>query len=248
MVENKLLKVLLGCFLLVFFGFLLFSNIVFAMKEESNKPPSSQDQNSNISIGLENPVNIFDKDGNKIVNPTAEDVIWVVIEKMREYGILIAIGVIVWGGFKFIIAKGEASKVTAARKLMLYAVIGVAVLIGAEIIIKAVLDLLGAQNTTVGGEPVAGQAQTIYDKFALLLKYFYTIILSLSIVYLAKSGLTYIRSGSDPSKVADIKKSAIYGLVGITFVVFVWVIIQIIAIVFLKDLDPTIVDKLNYPW
>lgn len=178
----------------------------------------------NKEITITNPLENLEYEGEPV--DTIEGLIWVVIHWLRKIGIVIAVGFLVWGGFKFVTAAGDSTKVTDARKLMQYAVIGVAILIGAEIIVNAVLDFMNSPESVGTGE---GEVSTLYDKFITLTEYFYSVVLALSIIYIAKGGLDYVTAGGDKTEISDAKKSTFYGLIGLTIILGVWLIIVLIS-------------------
>ena len=87
--------------------------------------------------GLENPLQAT------TLQQFLEQILTVVI----QIGYLVAVFFFVYSGFKFVTAQGNDSEITAAKKMLLWTVIGTAILIGAHVIsaaIKATVDNLAA--------------------------------------------------------------------------------------------------------
>jgi len=66
---------------------------------------------------------------------------------MITVGVPVAILFIIFAGFKFVTAAGDEKKVTDARKMLTWTVIGIAVLLGASIlagVIKNTITSIGA--------------------------------------------------------------------------------------------------------
>jgi|SRR3989344_7063924 len=66
-----------------------------------------------------------------------------VLEVLIDVGIPILVVFIVYAGFKFVTAQGNTTKLEEARKTLLWAVIGGAVLVGAKVIATAIQDTIG---------------------------------------------------------------------------------------------------------
>lgn len=68
-----------------------------------------------------------------------------------QVAIPIAIVTIIFAGLKFIFAgvSGNSAKVTEARKILLWAVIGTAVVVGSFVIANAAVELFGGETATV---------------------------------------------------------------------------------------------------
>lgn len=54
----------------------------------------------------------------------------------------VAVLIFVWAGFKFIISAGDPQAISKARNMMIYAAVGIAVVLTAEIIVTYVLGNL----------------------------------------------------------------------------------------------------------
>jgi hypothetical protein len=62
------------------------------------------------------------------------DLLKKLISVVIQIGIPVAVFFIVWSGFDFIFAKGDAAKIKAARERLLYTLVGVAIMLGSFVI------------------------------------------------------------------------------------------------------------------
>lgn len=69
-----------------------------------------------------------------------------ILEIVVAIGTPIAVLFIIYAGFKFVIARGNMTKVTEAKNMLLYAIIGIVILLGAEllsIVVRGTIEQLG---------------------------------------------------------------------------------------------------------
>jgi hypothetical protein len=171
-------------------------------------------------ISFTNPLEFLEeKEGVKDI-PT---LIYFLIRKIREFGIPLAVAVMAFGGFKFVTAGGNEEKVTEARKVFTYAVVGVVLLLGAEMLMDAISSFMGLKGAK------AGKDIELYQKFIDLIRYFYGIVFALSVAFLSWGGLKYLRAGGDEQQIAEAKKNTLYGIIGLMIILGVWVIIVLIS-------------------
>ena len=74
------------------------------------------------------------------------------IDIFTYIAVLVGVLMLIWTGFQFVLAQGNAAKIKDLKSWLLYIVIGIALIIGARIIIQVVLTTLestGAVNTEV---------------------------------------------------------------------------------------------------
>jgi len=82
---------------------------------------------------------VFAADGATIQNPlgsatTLRQVLAVVISTVQVIAGILSVVFIILAGLKFVLAAGNPAKITEARKMLLYVVIGVAIIFGAQAI------------------------------------------------------------------------------------------------------------------
>jgi hypothetical protein len=66
-------------------------------------------------------------------------VVKLVLDVFSSFVGLVAVVMFIWGGFKYITSGGDAGKVTSAKNTLIYAVIGVVVVVFAQTIVQFVV-------------------------------------------------------------------------------------------------------------
>ncbi len=74
--------------------------------------------------------------------PTSLDAVWVIVLNIVQWLIVtvgyVALYFIIWGGFKYITAAGDSSKITSAKGAITNAVIGLVIALAAVMIVRTV--------------------------------------------------------------------------------------------------------------
>lgn len=135
-------KVIFKC-LIIFF--LISSNIAFALDDINtgtppadtvNNPPdkTSQTKNStnNKSPTIQNPLRV----------DSIEEVILLVVDLAIYVGVAFAVLVLIFIGFKFVLAQGNPDKLKEAKMWFLWTVVGLAILISSKVIVEIVKNTL----------------------------------------------------------------------------------------------------------
>lgn len=109
--------------------------------------------NSNPPAGLGNPATAPSSQGSNItlINPlkgdgTLQSFLLNILDFVIDIGSIIVVLMMVFVGFKFVVARGEPGKLTEARTALLWTVIGALVLLGSKAIavgISATVQALG---------------------------------------------------------------------------------------------------------
>ncbi len=73
------------------------------------------------------------------------------VEIFSIVAVLFATLALIWVGFRFILARGDSTKMNELKDWLMYIVIGVAVVIGARVIIQVVINTLSATGTVNQG-------------------------------------------------------------------------------------------------
>jgi len=73
---------------------------------------------------------------------TGEELLMNVILWILGLVAIIALGVIIWGAFMYIVSLGDEKRTTSAKRIILFAVVGLLLVGGAFFIINTVRDLL----------------------------------------------------------------------------------------------------------
>jgi hypothetical protein len=136
--------------------------------------------------------------------------VWTVIGN-AGYDIIVAAGiitifVIIWGGIQYMLAGGDESKMTTAKKTIQGGVIGAVIAIASGSIVNFVLDITGGIQS--GANASTGAILTG------ALNGVYFIVGAIAVIMIVYSGFIYIISKGDPARVKKAKTSLIWAIAG----------------------------------
>lgn len=95
------------------------------------------------------PLSVFADDcpENKLCNPinfpNLTSFFLAIVNVVIKYGALLIVLMIVYAGFKFVVAQGNSEKVSEARKMLTWIVVGAFVLLGVYVIRAAICGTIG---------------------------------------------------------------------------------------------------------
>jgi hypothetical protein len=129
---------------------------------------------------------------------------------------IIAVFMVVMGGFKYVTSQGEPEKVGGAKNTLLNAVVGAMIAILATQVVGYIAFRFGANNTDDYGLPKLETQGVI----GIVMSVFYTIIGAVSVFMIVYAGFKFIIAGGDPQKVATARKTIYYAIVGVAVAIF----------------------------
>jgi hypothetical protein len=103
----------------------------------TNPPPatnSSKASDINIAVRLKNPLKVND----------INDAIKWFVNVLLKIAIPFIVVFFIWSGFNFILARGNEKKVTAAKQMFLWTVIGTLLILGAWVITNAIIGTVNS--------------------------------------------------------------------------------------------------------
>ncbi len=99
-----------------------------------------------VAAGTSGPPDVHKAGANTLINPLKFDTICGLVTGLLEavmvIGIPIAVIFIVWAGFKFVLAQGNADKLSEARSNFLHVIIGIGIFVGASLIASVIINTL----------------------------------------------------------------------------------------------------------
>ena len=98
---------------------------------QGNTIPSNT-SSSNSTTFIQNPLKAKD----------INELIVILVDVAVKLGMIVAFLGLIWVGFKFVIAQGDPTKIGQARTHFFYLIIGIAILIGAKVIIEIIKGTL----------------------------------------------------------------------------------------------------------
>jgi hypothetical protein len=110
--------------------------------------------NNQGGIGVNNQggTNISNQGGKALVNPLGSSslcgLILTILKALIALGVPIAVLFIVWAGFKFVLAQGSQTKLKEAKENFLNTVLGIAIFVGASLIITVVVNTVISLGVT----------------------------------------------------------------------------------------------------
>lgn len=150
------------------------------------------------------------------------------------YKIVIGLSLIfiIIGGISYMLAGGNDEKMTKAKKMIIYAIMGLAIAIGAAIFLKELAKALGSKTLfTISGENMetTGSMSGVMERsIALLL----TSLGMLGIIGLIIGGFWYLNAGGDEEKAKIGKKTLTYSILGLVIAIGSLIIVKQIAALF----------------
>lgn len=128
----------------------------------------------------------------------------------------VAVGFVIWGGYLYMLARGDASKVASGKKTITNALIGLVICMTASLISGAIVD-------------VASGAAADSNFFASI---FNTAFLWAGIVcaiIIVIGGISYVTSTGDPQKVAKAKNTIMYAAIGLAITLLAAAIVNLVV-------------------
>ena len=111
----------------------LLSHVAFAIEAESGgtTPGGAESEGTTPApakiVPLQNPLNEIN---------SVNDLLYKFVDLAIFLGVIFAVFMFFWIGFKFVMARGNSSELEEARKWFFYAVIGTAILISSKVIVE----------------------------------------------------------------------------------------------------------------
>lgn len=170
----------------------------------------------------------FDKNCDVVVAPgegakTAVLVGLAIIEMLLVVAGVIAVIMVMIGGFKYVISQGEPEKIGNAKMTIINALLGAVIAIIAS---QVVAYLAGA----FGGSGPGGLIQANADAGNLrkALDIFFVIIGAISVFMIVLSGFNFVTSGGDSEKVKKARRTIYYSVIGLIVAIFASVIVSFV--------------------
>ena len=134
-------------------------------------------------------------------------------------GIFAAIFIIV-AGVKYIASGGDEEAVRSAKRQLIYAILGLAVVI----ISSALVNLVFPESTPI----FAGTATNVEDAIYTIVNTFLTLVGIFAAIFIIVAGVKYITSGGDEEAARTAKRQITYALIGLVVVILSAVLVNII--------------------
>ena len=174
--------------------------------------------------------------GNGLPDEMMVSLISTILDTVYKIVVGLSLIFIVIGGIMYMVSSGNDEKMAKAKKIVIYAIMGLAIAVGAAIFLKEIATALGIRNDlfTVGGnnieklEDVEGMQTVMGRVISLLL----TSLGMLGIIGLVIGGIWYLNAGGNEDKMEIGKKTLIYSVLGLVIAIGSLVIVKQIAVLF----------------
>jgi hypothetical protein len=150
---KKIIKSLRYISVIAIFTFFLSLNITYAIVIEPGEtivkdPETATSPNPASQTKTKDAETAVDKTTFTLANPlktnTVSELVQEIIKIASYVGIILAVLALVYVGFMFVMARGDTKKIQEYKDWLLYIVIGVAIIIGARLIVSVVINTLEA--------------------------------------------------------------------------------------------------------
>lgn len=162
--------------------------------------------------------------------------IWLIAANISGDIIIIAaylvLGYVIYGGYLYLLANGDAGKVTAGKKTLIHAFTGLAIVMLAKIIVgtihMALLDNAGA----FGGEECLSDGSGCVNSATLvsnLIGWVIGISGLVAAAFVIIGAIGYLTSSGDSAKLQKAKNTILYALIGLAIVGLAQVITAVVT-------------------
>jgi len=152
-----------------------------------------------------------------------------ILTAARNVVVILAIIAIVIGGIMYIFAGVNEDMVKHGKTAITYALIGIAVVVGAPAFLKEIITVLGGGSSgMLNTAPISG-ALTFTQIGMKILDFLLSIVGILGIIGLVLGGIFYLTAAADPKQAEKGKAIATYSLIGITIALSAMILVKQIA-------------------
>jgi hypothetical protein len=162
---------------------------------------------------------------NPLVSSSFEGVAKSIIGVLKVFVAGIAIAVLIIAGIMYIFSQGNEDRVASAKKMIIGAVIGLVIILGAETFLKEIYAIFNKTSPDPSID-MAKNAYAIVEGFLALLL---SITGMLGIVSFIWGALIYFASAGNEDRATKAKKQMIYSVLGLVIAIGSLVIVKQIA-------------------
>ncbi|MEI6237333.1 MAG: hypothetical protein WCP03_01900 [Candidatus Saccharibacteria bacterium] len=148
-----------------------------------------------------------------------------VIEMLLVLAGIIAVIMVMVGGFKYVTSQGESDKIAGAKNTIINALVGAVIAIIASQVVVYIAGMFSATpDAKYGLIPVDANSSNL----KIILDIFFAIIGAVSVFMIVLAGFNFIVSGGNAEKVAKARRTIYYALIGLVVAVFATVIVSFV--------------------
>lgn len=138
----------------------------------------------------------------------------------------LVLGFVIYGGYLYMSSSGDSSKVANGKKTLTQAFIGLAIVMGASVILNTIRIALGANFT---GNCATNECVDPSIMVTNLIQYVIGMAGAVAVIFIVVGGFGYITSAGDPAKLQKAKQTILYACIGIIVVALAEVITAFVS-------------------
>jgi hypothetical protein len=127
----------------------------------------------------------------------------------------LAIAMVIWGGFQYMLAQGDAAKLARGKKTVTNAVIGMAIVMTASLISGAISDVI---SNAKSGDFIMELLNTAFVWGGII-----------AVVMMIWGGIQYVTSAGNPTAAKKGRDTILYSAVGLLIVILAAVIVNTVV-------------------
>lgn len=154
--------------------------------------------------------------------------IWTIVANVAAdlsiIGTYLALIFVIYGGYKYMFAAGDAGKVAAGKKTLLHAAIGLTILILSNVIFTTVRALLSQSSVHSVSIGIGNETVSIVGVdsagvlFTDLVDWFTNLAGIVAVVFVVFAGVSYITANGDSNKITMAKNIILYACIGLVII------------------------------
>lgn len=143
-----------------------------------------------------------------------KDTVWTIVANVADalatLATYLTLGFVIFGGYKYMFAKGDPGKAAEGKKTLFASFIGLAITILAKAIVNTILYAMLKGDSAMNADATA--------VFNNMVDWVIGIAGLVATIFLVYGGVTYMTSAGDAGKVVKAKNTIIYALIGMLIV------------------------------
>ncbi|HSX36070.1 MAG TPA: hypothetical protein VLH84_04005 [Patescibacteria group bacterium] len=152
-----------------------------------------------------------------------------ILDILLRLGALVAVGIVMYAGFEYITAQGEADKTKRALGTIINASVGLGITVIAAAAVRFIGQSLGTpapgNGTIVGTLPGTAADQAHIQTIANIV---FGIFSAAALLVLVISGLRYVTSNGDPNAMARTRNTIIFTSIGLLVTLMAFAIVSFV--------------------
>ena len=164
---------------------------------------------------------------NPLIFSDINAVLCAILNFLQGFIVVLALIMIVVGGFLYIASAGDEGRITLAKNCVLGALIGLALGIAAPLLLREVASLLGwAAVSSCAG---FGTALTLVQVATNILNFLLSVVGVVALIMLVVGAFMYLTAAGDESRIDTAKSIVKYSIIGITIALAALVLVRQVA-------------------